>query len=377
MDVPAKVTASRGREHSSASKNVRRTLKLVVFLVFLYYFALPALGQLGRAANGLARVNPAYLTLGLALELAALLAYAQLMRVALPRGVIGLFRVFRINLATKALNNLVPGGSAAGSALGYRLLVTSGVDGADAGFAIAATGVMSAVILNLLLWIALLLSLPFNGVSILYLVAAIAGVVILGFAAFLVVALMRGLDRAHRILRTITSKLRIADPERAAAAVEQIAARLRDIARDRELVQRAAFWASLNWLLDAAALWVFIRAFGETANFIGVLVAFGLANVLAVIPITPGGFGIVETVLVPTLVGFGVDRSAAVLAVPAYRLAQFWLPIPLGAIAYFTVRRDLRPVRLRDAVNEAYSGDQESMVDWVERYGHRRPPDYV
>ena len=44
--------------------------------------------------------------------------------------------MFRIQMSTKALSNIVPGGSAAGSALGYRLLTLSGVTGPDAGFAL-------------------------------------------------------------------------------------------------------------------------------------------------------------------------------------------------------------------------------------------------
>jgi uncharacterized protein (TIRG00374 family) len=177
-------------------------------------------------------------------------------------------------------------------------------------------------------------------------------------------------------LRAITSRLRFIDPERATAVVEQVADRLGEIIRDRDLVVRAGIWASLNWLLDALSLWVFIRAYGDTTNLIGLLVAFGLANVLAVIPITPGGLGIIEGVLVPTLVGFGVGGTAAGLGVATYRLASFWLPIPLGGIAYLTVRRDLRPVRLRDAAVEAY-GSGETGIDWAERYGHRRPAEYT
>jgi hypothetical protein len=37
-------------------------------------------------------------------------------------------------------------------------------------------------------------------------------------------------------------------------------------------------------------------------------------------------------------VGFGLNRSEAAIAVVTYRLAQFWLPIPLGAISYATLR---------------------------------------
>ncbi len=152
--------------------------------------------------------------------------------------------------------------------------------------------------------------------------------------------------------------------------VEQVAGRLREIARDRDLVERAAIWASLNWLLDAASLFVFVRAFGEWANVVGLLVAFGLANVLAVIPITPGGLGVVETTLVAVLIGFGVDSAVAGLAVPTYRLAEFWLPIPLGGLAYLSLRRDQRAGKLSEAGRRAYA-HPSSRFDWAEEYGHR------
>ena len=71
-------------------------------------------------------------------------------------GPISRLRMFRIQMSTKALGNIVPGGSAASSALGYRLLTLSGISGPDAGFALATAGLGSAVVLNLLFWIALL-----------------------------------------------------------------------------------------------------------------------------------------------------------------------------------------------------------------------------
>jgi uncharacterized protein (TIRG00374 family) len=370
---------ARGRakkQRSTTARNVRRSLKIIAFLFVFNFFVLPAVGGVRNAIDQLLQLDPWFLVLGVGLQLLALLAYAQLMRVSLPHCDLGLFRMLRINLATKSLTNVVPGGSAAGSALSYRLLVTSSVDPPDAGFAVAACGVVSAVVLNLILWVALLLSLPFHGVNALYGFAAIAGVLVMALAAALVYGLLRGRERANRALRAITSRLRFIDPERATAVVEQVADRLGEIIRDRELVVRAGVWASLNWLLDALSLWVFIRAYGQTTNLIGLLVAFGLANVLAVIPITPGGLGIIEGVLVPTLVGFGVGGTAAGLGVATYRLASFWLPIPLGGIAYLTVRRDLRPVRLRDAAVEAY-GSGETGIDWAERYGHRRPAEYT
>ncbi len=370
-DGPDPTTAPTHASDHAGRRRIKRTVKIILFLILFNYFGLPAIAGVNNAVHKLSQVSLPWLALGVALEFLALLAYSQLMRVALPPGSVSLFRLFRINLSTKAVNNTVPAGSAAGAALGYRLLTTSGIEGADAGFALAATGLVSACVLNLILWIALLVSLPLQGVNAAYAIVAVLGAIVLAFAAALMFAFMRGRDRAKSILNAITRHLRFIDSERVNEIVEQVAGRLNEIVKDRELVERAAIWATLNWLLDAASLFVFIRAFGDWANVVGVLVAFGLANVIAVIPLTPGGLGFVEATLATTLVAFGVDKAVAALAVGMYRLAQFWLPIPVGGISYFTLRQ--RPDKLSEAGRNAYE-EPSSRFDWAEEYGHRPQP---
>ena len=126
--------------------------------------------------------------------------------------------------------------------------------------------------------------------------------------------------------------------DRLAEGVQRVAERLKDLAGNRDLLYRAVVWAAANWLLDAGCLWVFIAAFHHYVSPINVLVAYGLANILAVIPITPGGLGIIEGVLIPALHGFGVPLDIAGPAVLGYRVVNFWLPIPVGGVAYLSLR---------------------------------------
>ena len=49
----------------------------------------------------------------------------------------------------------------------------------------------------------------------------------------------------------------------------------------------------------------------------------------------------IEVTLVAITVGFGAPRATAVLAVLGYRIANYWLPLLPGAVAY--VRLRLRP----------------------------------
>ncbi len=54
------------------------------------------------------------------------------------------------------------------------------------------------------------------------------------------------------------------------------------------------------------------------------------------------------------LVGFGVTRSVATLGVLAWRLVNFWLPIPVGAASYVSLK--VKPGQGRAAVETAVSG---------------------
>ncbi len=291
----------------------RFTLKLMLFVAIVYFAMVTIVPGVRKATQQLSDVNPALLGLGLALELTALLAYTLLTRAALGDEAhkISRARLYRIQLSTKALSSIVPGGSAAGSALGYRLMTLSGVNGPDAGFALATAGLGSAVVLNLLFWIALMVSIPIRGVNPGYAVAAVAGVVLMLIASGIVFGLMEGQGRAERVVRWAARHLRM-NEDRTAAGVRHIGVRLEDLASDRRLLARVLGWAAANWMLDAAALWVFLRAFGASTDLDALIVAFGLVNVLAVIPITPGGLGIIDGGLPLALVGFGLPRSTAV-----------------------------------------------------------------
>jgi uncharacterized protein (TIRG00374 family) len=270
----------------------------------------------------------------------------------------------------------MPVGNAASSALGYRLLTLSGISGPDAGFALATAGIGSAVVLNLLLWIALIVSIPIRGVNAGYGLAALVGVILMLIAALLVFGLMEGQGRSERAVRWIAKNLRF-NPDRAAEILNHLGSRLESLANNRHLLRRVVLWAALNWLLDAASLWVFLRAFGGSLAFDGLIVAFGLANIIAVVPITPGGLGIVEGVYIPSLVGFGLTKSTATVGVYLYRIAQYFVPIALGGLAYLSLRmgplsiaRHARLQKLRDvAIEEAER--RQSRVDWIETYAPR------
>jgi putative heme transporter len=321
------------------SRPVRRVVEILLFALVLHFLVLPQLGGTRRAAELLGEVNPVLVVAGVGLQALALLAYAQLTRSLLPSTERPhLWTQARITLSTRGFTNVVPGGAASASVLGYRLLRDNGVSGTSTTFAMATQSIGSAVVLNLLLWAGLLITIPTRGFNPLYTTAAVIGAVILGGFFALVLALTRGRQQALGIARRVARRVPFLDEDGFPALLARVADNLHRLIDDRRILVSAVGWAAINWLLDVASLWLFLTAFGAGVSPDAVLVAFGLANVLAAVPITPGGLGVIEATLAAVLVGFGAPAAAAALGVAAYRLVNYWAVIPTGIAAYLSLR---------------------------------------
>jgi hypothetical protein len=86
------------------------------------------------------------------------------------------------------------------------------------------------------------------------------------------------------------------------------------------------------------SLFLFVGAFGRWVNPVALLIAYGVANIAAAVPLTPGGLGVVEATVSSILVGFGTPRTIAIWGVIGWRLVNFWLPIPVGGAAYLSLK---------------------------------------
>jgi hypothetical protein len=308
-------------------------------LVFVFeYFVLPQFGSARSSLPLLASVNPILVTLGVLLEVSAILAYVELTRTVLYPYAPSRYNTLRVNMAGLAISHVVPGGTAPAGALAYRIFNELGVPRDTNAFGLAAQGSGSAVVLNILFWMALVISIPLNGFNPAYGFAALAGVFLLLAFFGTILLITRGQRRADVWLRVVARRVPSINPDAVSALLRKVADRITLLITNRRTLWWAFTWAALNWLLDAACLWVFLWSFGSVVSPVDLLVAYGLANVLAAIPVTPAGLGVVEGVLIWSLVGFGVPHSQAILAVLAYRLVNFWIPIPLGGISYASLQ---------------------------------------
>ena len=351
---PADADQAPVRGWRSRLRNARRPLRrlaiLLILALIVEYLVIPELVGASKDLYLLGQLNVGWLIAGTIVEAVALFCYALLNRVLLPpAGRPRLSRLFRIDLVAAAVAHVIPAGTVGSAGIGYQLFTAEGIPGTEVGVMMATKGMGSTVVLNVLLWISLVVSIPLSGYRPVYTTVAIVGAVALALIALLILGITRGEKRAARILRAVGQRIPGVGGDRLEQIAYQAAASIRRLARDRRVLGESLTWAALNWLLDAASLWCFIAAFGRYVNPVGLFAAYGIANVLGAIPVTPGGLGIIDTVTPVLLVGFGLTRSVATLGVLAWRLVNFWLPIPTGAIAYVTLKvprgADLRATR--------------------------------
>jgi uncharacterized protein (TIRG00374 family) len=321
-------------------KPLRRGIVIFALVLIIEYLVVPELVGASKDLHLLGQVNPAWLAAGAILEGLSLFCYGLLTQAVLPPGAHnpGLSRLFRIDLSAAAVAHVLPAGTLGSAGIGYRLFTAEGIKGNDAAVMMATKGLGSTVVLNVLLWLSLVVSIPLAGFHPIYVTVAVTGAVVLLAIGALALGITRGARRASRILRAVGDKIPGLTGERLELAVLDTAASLSALARDRRVLAWSLTWASLNWLLDAASLWCFVAAFGRLVNPVELFAAYGIANVAGALPVTPAGLGVVDSVTPLLLVSFGVTRSVATLGVLAWRLVNFWLPIPAGAIAYVSLK---------------------------------------
>jgi glycosyltransferase 2 family protein len=97
-----------------------------------------------------------------------------------------------------------------------------------------------------------------------------------------------------------------------------------------------------NLLLTVAysvALIAALRSVGAHPAILATVVVFLAGNAVGAATPTPGGIGGVEAVLAAGLTAIGIPAHEAIPAVLLFRIATFWLPIPLGWVSYLVLQR--------------------------------------
>ena len=331
-------------------KNVVRQAVVVAVAGAAIYLVLPKLMAVLGSWPRLSTLNPIWFTVALAAELISFICNFALQRLALRTR--AWFPVVTAGLAGNAVTDSLPGGDAAGAAVQFGMLTTAGFDTGTAVGGLTTfslLGIGGLLALPIFALPAILAGAPVSPGLVHTALLGIAGFA--GFAIFGVIILytdwpLAAAGRAAQRLRNWVTRGR-------RPPVTGLDKRLLDERDTIRGVLGREWWQAVLLTagrlgFDYGCLLAALRATGASPRPSLVLLAYSAAGIIALLPLTPGGLGIVEASLGGLLVLAGVQAGYAFLATLAYRIASYWLPLLAGPPAYLLFRhRYGRPVLRR------------------------------
>ena len=249
----------------------------------------------------------------------------------------GFGSVMAITYASNALSMTIPfAGAQLAVIFSYRQFRRRGLGQAITGWALAVSAILSMSALALVLVAGSLAS----GASVATAVG-FAGAAVLILPAVAILLALRN-QRLRRLLsmaltRVITAGRR--PPGKAAGALEDILNRVASIRMSWPRYAEVFGLALANWIGDCACLACAIHATGQPVPWNGLLLAYAAGAAAGSTGLTPGGFALVEATLTAALVAAGMNTSAALTSVLAYRLVNFWMILIGGWAAMVVLTR--------------------------------------
>ncbi len=339
------------KSHKLPWRTVVKRAAVVLIAGIAIYLVFPAITEVLASWPRLSALNPWWLTAAIGAEIAHFMCTFAVQRLALRTK--AWFPVITSQLAGNAITLIMPGGAAVGAAVQFRMLAASSTDLSSTVGGLAAYS---------LLGVGGLLALPVLALPVILGGASagrgLANAAILGAAGFAVFAALGAAILAYdaplrwtgRTVQRIANWIR-----RKRAPVEGLDATLVGQRNEIRAVLGRQWWEALllsagRLAFDYLCLLAALRATGSQPRPSLILVAYAVAGIVGMIPLTPGGLGLVEASLTGLLVLAEVDSSQAALATLAYRLASYWAPLCAGPVAYglFRLRYRSRPPPSRD-----------------------------
>jgi uncharacterized protein (TIRG00374 family) len=328
-------------KHRPSTRNVARRVAFLAACGAGLYVVVPALLAAVGQWRSLSHLNWPFVALSLLCEVVSFVCIWQLDRIALHTK--AWFPVITTQLTSFAVGHVLPGGGAAAAAVATSMLCRAGVATRDSAVAALSTSnflqLGATLALPVLALPAIIGGAPVNHSLA---TAATLGAVLFalqvaaGIIAFATDEPIRDVGRALQWLLNKTVRRH----DHVSHLPEQLLAQ-RDAVRATlgSSWQAAIAAAAGSTLFDYFALLAALRAVGADPRPSLVILAYAVAKVLTMIPLTPGGLGFVEGGLVGTLKLAGVPAGDALAATLVYRTVSYWLPLAAGGVAYVLFRR--------------------------------------
>lgn len=250
-----------------------------------------------------------------------------------------------VSLASGAASRLVPVAGAGGIAVRYAYLRRCGIaDAAVGGYFVLQNVLGSAVLVTLFAAAGTAVG-QAGAVHMRSLLPAVAS--LLAFAALLVWLRRRPSDarriggRLGCVLDSITVRFGRSWnlQQRLESGGDSLAHALSLGGAPLWRLAEAFLYASWTIVGDVGGLYAAGLALGLAPGVAETIVAYGVASFAASAVAMPAGLGVTEGAMAAMLTGYGVAADAAISQVLLFRGLSFWLPILLGLVAAWGLRR--------------------------------------
>ncbi len=327
------------------TRRLIQTLVLVALLLGGIYFLFPKLVGLGDAMGRLGEADPLWIGVAIGFNVLALATYIALFKAVVGGQALRLswMETYEINMAGVAATLLFSAGGAGGIALTYWALRKAGMRRRDVARRMVAFITLHYAFypIALIVFGVLLRTGVLNGadsVELTIIPAGVAGVLLL---LGLLVALIP--EDVERRLRPF------AHGEKARAFLHNAAKVPATIGEGFRFAVGlfahpssgglAVLGAAGYWAASIGVLWASFQAFGVEVPLAVVVQGFFLGMVANLFPLAPAGVGAVDAGMIGAFVLFGIPEETVFPAILIFRLVAFWMPIPLGVVAFFQLRK--------------------------------------
>ncbi len=327
----------------------------VLLVAGVFGVALPRISSYGQEWHSLTAMTWPGMTLVISATAGSLAATWVMIRAFLPR--LRLHQAAAVSLSSSAVANTVPAGGSVALGLSWRMMTSWGVGTPDFVQYTLVSGlwnVFARLGLPVIALVALAVSGKSGGVPP---AAAYCGAGALVLIAAGLRFLLRSRScatlagRALQRVETLGCRLTRRQPSRRMAS-----GLLRFRAGTSAMLAERGIRITITTMLANLAFWLVLLACLRASGLSQVqvswqasLAAFAIVRLLTVLPLTPGGIGIVEIGLTAPLVA-GLDSGAAArvaAAVLLYRALTYLPSLPLGALAYVWWRHGSRAAAVR------------------------------
>jgi uncharacterized membrane protein YbhN (UPF0104 family) len=325
-------------------RRVVQTTLLVLILLVAIYFLFPRLVGLGDALGKLSDADLLWVGVAVCFNVVAIATYVALFKAVVGGDVLPLSwkETYEINMAGVAATRLFSAGGAGGIALTYWALRKAGMQRHDVGRRMVAFLALQYAFYPVALIVCGILLrtgvVPGKGsVELTIVPAGVAGLLLLlgVLAALIPPDLSRrvtGFARSERSKAIVAKVAKV--PAVAAEGLRFAAGLFANPSRGGLAVIGAAGY----WAANIGILWASFKAFGVHVPLAVVVQGFFLGMVANLFPLAPAGVGAVDAGMIGAFVLFGIPEGTVFPAILVYRMVAFWMPLPLGVVAFLQLR---------------------------------------